>query len=634
MSTDLAIGIAGSGGDGVVLLGEMMAKAAAKVGLNAVLTKSFGPQIRGGESSSRIRISTQPLSYSGDKIDALMVFHWADLVRFKSELQLKRNAEIVVDAADNTPDEEIPLPEIYKDRIRRVPFEQIAADAVGSKQAKNMVMAGVACALFNWPEEGIEQYCRQRFKKYGAEVIENNLKAVQAGRDWIKANMADVKPAFSVKYELGEPGAFMSGNDAVGFGALSAGCRFMAGYPITPATEILEFMARELPRFDGVCVQAEDEISAICMVVGAAFGGVKTLTATSGPGLSLKSEGIGLGVISELPMVIAVTQRGGPSTGLPTRTEQSDLNISIYGGHGDSPRVVLAATNVAECYELTRTAFEIAERFQTPVILLLDQFLGHSSMTVEGMDVHYHDPKVEQRWYIANYRPEKWDEDKFGPLEEYLAKNENPLVRAVPSPEELTNGGYLRFKLTDTGVSPVTVPGMPGGEHMNVGIEHNERGIPSSNTVEHQAQSEKRYRKFDCIAHDYVLFDRCGVEKPKLGILTWGSTFGVCEEICHLLNNAGLPTEVLAPQILFPLPWKQIQEWLSGLDTLVIPECNYSGQFYHYIKGSLEMPENTLHFSRAGGSPLTLTEVLNFIRYNADMPEDVDQKMIEDRLNW
>ncbi len=634
MSTDLAIGIAGSGGDGVVLLGEMMAKAAAKVGLHAVLTKSFGPQIRGGESSSRIRISTNPLSYSGDKIDALMLFHWADLARFKSELQLKRDAEIIVDTADTTPVAEIPLPEVWKERIRRVPFEQIAADAVGSKQAKNMVMAGVACALFNWPEEGIEQYCRQRFKKYGPEVIENNLKAVQAGRDWTKANMADVKPKFRVEYKVGEPRVFISGNDAVSFGALCAGCRFMAGYPITPATEILEFMARELPRFDGVCVQAEDEISAICMVVGASFSGIKAMTATSGPGLSLKSEGLGLGVIAELPLVIAVTQRGGPSTGLPTRTEQSDLNISIYGGHGDCPRVVLAATNVTECYELAHTSFEIAERYQTPVILLLDQFLGHSSMTCEGLNMRHRDPKTEQSWYLANYRPELWDEAKYGPLDQYLASAENPFQRVIPSPAELAAARYLRFKQTDTGVSPITFPGMPGGEYMSVGIEHTERGIPSGNTVEHQAQSEKRYRKFECIARDYVLFDRCGADKPKLGILTWGSTFGVCEEICNLLNNAGLPTEVLAPQILFPLPWKQMQEWMDGLDALLIAECNYSGQFYHYIKASLDMPGKTHHFSRAGGSPLTLAEVLNFIRYNVDMPEEVDQQMIEDRLNW
>jgi 2-oxoglutarate/2-oxoacid ferredoxin oxidoreductase subunit alpha len=633
MSTDLAIGIAGSGGDGIVLLGEMLAKAAAKVGLHAVLVKSFGPQIRGGESSSRIRISNNPLSYSGDKIDALLIFHWDDLVRFKSELQLKRNAEIVVDAADTTPREDIPLPEIFKDRVRRVPFEQIALDSVGSKQAKNMVMAGVACALFNWPAEGIEQYCRQRFKKYGAEMIESNLKAVQAGRDWIKANMTDTPPDFQVAYDNSGPRTFMNGNDAMAFGALCAGCRFMAGYPITPATEILEFMARELPRFDGVCVQAEDEISAICMVVGAAFAGVKAMTATSGPGLSLKSEGIGLAVISELPMVIAVTMRGGPSTGLPTRTEQSDLNIAIYGGHGDSPRVVLAATNVTECYELAHTAFEIAEKYQTPVILLLDQYLGHSSMTLDNIDLRLTDPKEEQRWYVANYRPEKWDEAKYGSREEYLASAVNPLHRLIPTPVELAQG-YLRFRQTDTGVSPITIPGMPGGEHMNVGIEHNERGLPSSNTVEHQAQSEKRYRKFEVISREHRLFDRCGAEQPKLGILTWGSTFGVCEEIACLLNEAGLPTEVLAPQILFPLPWQEIQSWLDGLDALVIPECNYSGQFFHYIKGSLEMPEKTYHFSRAGGSPLTLAEVLNFIRYNVELPADIDQQMIEDRLNW
>lgn len=634
MSTDLAIGIAGSGGDGVILLGEMLSKAATKVGLHAVLTKSFGPQIRGGESSSRIRISNNPLSYGGDKIDVLMVFHWTDLVRFKSELLLKRNAEVIVDENDDTAREDIPLPEVYKDRIRRVPFEQIAVDSVGSKQAKNMVMAGIACELFNWPEEGIEQYAKQRFSKYGQAVIDTNLKAVQAGREWIRANMADVKPAVRVEYEMAEPQIFISGNDAVAYGALCAGCRFMAGYPITPASEILEFMARELPRFDGVCVQAEDEISAVCMTVGAAFAGVKSMTATSGPGLSLKSEALGLATIAELPLVVTDTQRGGPATGLPTRTEQSDLNIAIYGGHGDCPRVVLAATNVTECYELAHTAFEIAERYQTPVIILLDQFLGHSIMTVDNIELRWHDPKVEQRWYLANHRPELWNEKKYGKRKDFVEENGNPFKRAIPTPEDLKDG-YLRFKQTQSGVSPITFPGIPKGEYMAVGIEHNERGLPSSNYIEHQAQSEKRYRKFQEIAQNYVIFDQCDTQAvPKLGILTWGSTFGVCEEICQVLNSAGMPTQVLAPQILYPLPYKQIQDWLDKLDYLVIPECNYGGQFYHYIRAFQQLPEKTYPFSRAGGMPLTLTEILNFIRYNVDLPEDFDHKLIEDRLSW
>jgi len=630
-NTDLAIGIAGSGGDGVILLGELLSKSVARVGLNVMLSKSFGPQIRGGESSSRIRVSDTPLSYTGDKIDALMIFHWADLARFRSELVLKQNAVIIVDEADETPESEIPIPAHYKARVKRVPFEQIAVDTVKTRLAKNMVMAGVVCELFNWPEDGIDDYITTRFSKKSAELVADNIKAVEAGRAYVRDHFTDVI-TLKLEYERQEPQIFISGNDAFGFGALCAGCRFMAGYPITPASEVLEFMARELPRFDGVCVQAEDEISAMCMTLGASFGGTKSMTVTSGPGLSLKQEAIGLAVLAELPVVIGDTQRGGPSTGLPTRTEQSDLNIAIYGGHGDCPRVVLAATDVRECYELAHTAFEIAERYQTPVIVLLDQYLGHSLMTVEGIDIRHKDPKEDRKWFVANYRPELWD-DGHGPIEKYRGKTID--WRSCPTPEELERGDYHRYYLTDNGVSPMTVPGMPGGEYTGVGIEHTQTGMPSSSHVDHQAQSEKRYRKFTEIAEKYVLFNRsCDQEEPKLGILTWGSTFGVCEEICALLNRANLAAEVIAPTILYPLPYRQIQEWMNGLDQLITVETNYGDQFYHYIKAFLDLPEKSFHYSRAGGIPMRLSEVVNFILYNIDLPPDFDMELVQERLNW
>ena len=633
MHTDLAIGIAGSGGDGVILLGELLSKAVSKAGLNVVLTKSFGPQIRGGESSSKIRVSDKPLSYAGDKIDALLIFHWADLMRFKSELVLKRNAVIIVDDIDDTPEDEIPLPEHYKDQIRRVPFEQIALDTVKTKQAKNMVMAGVVNELFNWPDDGIIDYIKTRFTKKGQELVDLNIKALQAGRDYVKENLKDVE-TIKLEYDRRDSQIFISGNDAFAFGCLCAGCRFMAGYPITPASEVLEFMARELPRFDGICVQAEDEISAMCMTVGAAFGGIKAMTTTSGPGLALKQEAIGLAVIAELPVVIGDTQRGGPSTGLPTRTEQSDLNIAIYGGHGDCPRVVLAATDVRECYELAHTAYEIAGAYQTPVIVLLDQYLGHSLMTVEGINLRHKDPKEDRKWFVANYRPENWD-DKIGDIKDYQGMDKAPNWRLCPTPESLKEEVYKRYTLTDNGVSPMSIPGMPGGEYTAVGIEHNEAGGPSSSHVDHQAQSEKRFRKFEDIAQKYVLINKsCEIDEPKLGILTWGSTFGVCAEICDLLNQAGLPTQVIAPTIMYPLPYKQIQDWMNGLDQLITVETNFGDQFYHYIKAFLEMPEKSYHYSRAGGIPMRLSEVLNFILYNIELPDNFDIEFAQERLNW
>ena len=631
MSTDIAIGIAGAGGDGVILLGELLAKAAAKVGLHTVLTKSFGPQIRGGESSSRIRVSDKPLTWGGDKINALMLFHWADYVRFKSELSLMQHCQIFIDAADTTPDNEIPLPEHMKRNIQRIPYEDIAMEAVKTKLAKNMVLAGTACELFNWPYEGITEYIKQRFIKQGQEVIEGNLAAVEAGRQWVRENYKG-ESGVRIEYERHDPRVFISGNDAFAFGALSAGCRFMAGYPITPATEILEWMSRQLPRFGGVCIQAEDEISAVCMTVGASFGGVKSMTATSGPGLSLKQEGIGLAMIAELPIVIADTQRGGPSTGLPTRTEQSDLNAAIHGGHGDCPKVVLAATDIDDCYELAHTAFEIAERYQTPVIVLLDQYLGHSLQTIGDIQFRHTDPALDRKWLKAVFHPEQWDNAQDGPIEAFLSGEAHEPLRRYPLPQQLQHG-YTRYALTDDGISPITQPGIPGGEYMAVGIEHVASGTPSSSFVVHQAQSEKRYRKFDAIAENYKLFDSSGVDHPKLGILTWGSTFGVCEEICEILNRAGLPTAVLAPKIMYPLPKKEIQSWLNELDQLITVETNFSDQFYHYMKGYLDLPVKTYHYSRAGGIPIYLLEVLNYILYNISLPDGFNHGLIEERLN-
>ena len=336
MSSDLAIGIAGSGGDGVILLGELLSKAAAKVGLNTMLTKNFGPQIRGGESSCRIRVSGKPLSWVGDRIDALLVFNWSGFKRFRSELVLKQNCVIVVDTADQTPEAEIPIPDCYKSRIKKIPFEHIALSSVKSKQAKNMVLAGVICELFNWPSEGIEAYINQRFAKHGAAMAASNIMAVDAGREYLRQNFA-AEAGLKPEYEQADPLMFISGNDAFAYGALCAGCRFMAGYPISPATEILEWMGRELPRFDGVCVQAEDEISAICMSIGASFGGVKSLVATSGPGFSLKQEAIGLAVSAEIPVVVCNVMRGGPSTGGPPLRLGGTGNKAARPSSGQQP---------------------------------------------------------------------------------------------------------------------------------------------------------------------------------------------------------------------------------------------------------------------------------------------------------
>ena len=292
---------------------------------------------------------------------------------------------------------------------------------------------------------------------------------------------------------------------------------------------------------------------------------------------------------------------------------------------------MLAATNIAGCYDLAHTAFEISEKYQTPVIVLLDQYLAQSQSTAPKLNIRSVKPQHGQAWQLANYNPTDWD-GRFGKLEDYLDTKVELPWRRYPTPTELKDG-YLRYAYTESGVSPMSIPGIDGGEYIAVGIEHEESGNPATSYHEHQAQNAKRYRKFKGINEAYQLFSRAGSTQPKLGILTWGSSFGVCEELSLLLCQAGLETQVLAPQMLYPLPAKQIQPWLDGLGQLLTVETNYSGQFYHYIKGYLDLPGASLHYHRSGGTPMFLAEVLDFILKNAELPHAIDRRGLEARLN-
>lgn len=603
MALDLTIGIAGSGGDGVILLGELLAKSAARAGLHATLAKSFGPQIRGGETSARVRVADRPLPGADHRLDALLLFHYDDMARFETELPLTSDTDVFVDALDDTPLVQTPLPTALHSRVRSVPFEELAFQSAATKLAKNMVAAGVLAEFYGWPDQFADVLTR-RFSRHGAGVMSNNLLAFEAGRAYVRDHFGRSERALD--WAGGEARHFLSGNEALSLGALASGCRFMAGYPISPASEILEWMGAQLPRFGGTCIQAEDEIAAVCMAIGASYGGVRAMTATSGPGFSLMQEALGLASMAEIPLVIANAQRCGPSTGIPTRTEQADLSVALHGGHGDAPRVVLAATTVGDCYDLACAAFEIAERYQLPVVLLSDQHLAQSQQTVERLIGADPAPARDVGGPLA------------GPLEEFREA-------ASASPTEK----YRRYALTDSGVSPMSLPGQPGGEYVAVGIEHDETGDPTSSPRMHQAMSTKRARKLEHVAADYPLLLSSGAPEPRLGLLTWGSSYGVCAEAARLLTVAGLPTCALAPHLLQPLPAAQLQQWIDGLEQLVVVELNYSGQFYRHLRAWLDLPRSARQLNRAGGTPLSLTEVLAFARHELPLPDGFNTAAVD-----
>jgi len=558
MSHELSLSIVGSGGDGAVAAGDILSLAAAREGLSVIKTEAYGPQIRGGESSCTVRISATPIHAQADEVDALVVFSWADFARFRAEMALAPTAIVLYEEKDAPPED-----------MKQYKLVPIAFSA--HRAGKNIFALGLIASTFGLQPDAIRDCVRNRFKKKTEAVIEANVTAFDAG---LQKGVELMLGADQLEYVKSEPKLLMAGNEASAIGAIEAGCRFFAGYPITPSSEVLHLLGEWLPRVGGKCLQTEDELAAIGAVVGASFAGAKAMTATSGPGLSLMSEMLGLSSMAEVPSVIVNVQRGGPSTGIPTKSEQSDLWHALYGGHGDMPRVVLTCTDVADSFHTTIDGFNIAEEFQVPVIVLSEQAIAQRRETIDANTLTHE--VVERR----------------------LATEED-------------RENYKRYLDTVDGVSPMSVPGMKGGEYQTNGLEHDELGRPSSMFTTHMQMNAKRYRKLDAIAKKYPLFTRFGPENPDLGILCWGGSVGVVREAVDRMTARGIRVAAFAPRILMPLPAAEIQKFVDASKQLLVLELTFAAQFYKYLRAEIDLPKATTSvFARSGGKNLTVTEVM------------------------
>lgn len=581
---NIVIGIAGSGGDGVISAGEILVNAASSEGLFVFMLKSVGPQIRGGESSVRVRMSDMPVSTQGDRVDILVVLSWKDFLRFKSEMLLEKKVIIVSDVNDPMPDEDIPLTESQREFWYKIPFAELSKDLTGTTQAKNVIMLGAISELFSLPKEALQRSVKKRFRHKNQSVIDSNITALKAGEEYVKKNF-NTYESFSFEYEPRGPRLVMQGNEAMALGAMYAGLEFYAGYPITPSTEIMEWISKYLPQKGGICMQMEDELAAVNAIMGASFAGKKAMTATSGPGISLMNEGLGLASMAELPLVVVNVQRGGPSTGLPTKTEQADLMQAIWGSHGDSPRVVIAPADVEDCFDCAVLAFYIAEKYQMPVIVLSDQFIGQRTESISLEFISSPD-----RGFRLLYD------------------------RDTPSPEDLED--YKRYKYTETGVSPMSYLGIKGGEYLGSGIEHGESGNPDSNVSTHLKMTEKRWKKFDHIKKEFRFERFYGPRKAKLGIIAWGSTKGAVKEAVMKANEMGIPVAAMIPQLIFPFLIDPFREFIEHKDMIIIPELSYAGQFRRYLRGFLRFSQYNCKvkpFRKTGGAPFMVEEILDQI---------------------
>lgn len=569
MQIDLVIRIAGTAGEGVISAGDILNLAMKRAGFYTMLFQSYSAEVRGdGPSMAQVRVSDSPVLSQGDEADILIALN-QDAVNLHIN-EVKSGGLVMYDGRplDSFGSQKSYTPAL-PDGVHgaSVPMASISYQRLNSLVSKNLVALGAFSSITGLPFDVMSDIVMSRFG-------EKSLAALKAGFDHAGENLK----IEGFKVGAGSPRPYetimLSGNQAVSLGAIAAGVKVFAGYPITPATDILEFLAAELPKAGGRVIQTEDEISAFCTVLGASFAGTRGMTATSGPGLSLMTEGIGLASMAEVPSVIVNVQRAGPSTGMPTKTEQSDLNISIFGSHGDSPRVVLAPSTVEECFYLTMEAFNIADMCQLPVIILTDQFLGQRRETVSPFDTS--GLKLVQR--------------------------------LKPDPEELK--GYKRYRLTDNGVSPMAIPGMEGGEHAATGIEHREDSSPSYEPDNHRIMTEKRWKKLELARLGSVQPKRFGADDAEIGVMGWGSTEGAVREAVEKANAAGMKVAAIYPKLLNPLQTDVIEAFVRLLKKVIVIENNYSGQFAGILRSHGICGES---FTICEGRPFRVTEILKRI---------------------
>lgn len=563
--TDFVVRLAGESGEGVLSLGEMLTTALARLGYEVYTFRTYPAEIKGGTVLYQVRVADHVLLSYGSRVDVFVALNEEG---YRDNIASLRPGGTLIYDSDNVPTHDLP-----NHRVIPVPIGTIAKE-IGSLLTKNMVALGVILRYVGAPVETGEQIAEQTFKRKGGEVVQRNFQALHAGYRYVSEHVDRWTPLLGGIERINPDRLIINGNEAIALGALHGGVGVYAGYPITPATDIMEVLAPVLPRFGGVVIQAEDEISSLGIVLGASYAGKRAMTATSGPGLSLMVEQINLAAQAEIPAVIVDVQRGGASTGLPTKTSQGDLNIALYGVHNESPRVVMAPTSVEDCFYLIQHALNIAERYQLPVIVLSDQSLGHRRCTIPKPDLA---------------RVPRWE-------------------RITPEPG--VNGAYARYVITDTGISPMAIPGMRGKAYTATGIEHNEFSDPTYTPENLQAMKAKRFRKLQHLGEHYAeQFVRVwgNPDGAEVGVIGWGSTEGVVREAIQLAEKEGVKAAALYPKMLLPLPVKMIEEFASKVKKVLVPEKNFTGQFAAYLRAQTSI--EPLSYARDTGLPFDPEEV-------------------------
>jgi len=544
MRQSFSVGIGGAAGQGVATPGDIFAKIFSRRGLHLNAYNAYQSIIRGGHTFLTIRTGADKIANTDGRLDLLIPLNQDTMERHLRLLTAGCACLYNADAIK-------PGSAAEGVQMCGIPVSTLA-DISKNKVAQNTLAIGAALSMMGVGFQALESVLEEQFRKKERAVIDENISLARAGYDYATANFkpfAWALPMTEARY------AMLSGNAAMAMGGAAAGVKFYTAYPMSPATGVLHWMASHA-RDAGIMVrQVEDEIGVINMAIGAAHAGVRSMCATSGGGFALMSEGLGLSAQAEIPVVVIDCQRAGPSTGVPTKTEQGDLWQMLGAAFGDYPRVIAAPLDIADCFKLMPEMFNLTDRFQCPGIVLCDLLLAEGRLSVDPKEIDFA-PEIDRGELISSNGQE--------------------------------HGPYLRYKITESGVSPRVIPGVEGYTHVVSSDEHDEDGVLISdmftNAGKRRAMMEKRMRKVEGIAASVAPPTLIGPADADVTLIGWGSTYGVIDEACELLRDQGISANHLPVRWLVPLHGDAIVELLKSARRTIIVENNFSGQFARYLR--------------------------------------------------
>ena len=556
---DISIVIAGAAGQGVQTVELLLTRLLKLCGYNFFSTKEYMSRVRGGSNSTEIRVSSNQVTAYVETIDILFPLNRDALLHVANRIG---SGTLILGEEKKLADEsgrnEYPVIDI--------PFSSLSGE-IGGPIFSNIISVGIVTGLFGLEKSVIESFMSLYFARKGEDIVSKNLQALKTGYDIGRTLIADGTIAIDISPEPQvKDDVILNGAEAVGIGALAGGCNFIATYPMSPATAVLVFLAQQSKEFDIIAEQAEDEIAGINMALGAWYAGARALVSTSGGGFALMTEGTSLAGMIESPVVIHIAQRPGPATGLPTRTEQGDLDLALYAGHGEFPRVIYAPGTIEDGVFLTSRAFDQADTYQVPVFILTDQYY---------IDTYYNTKNIDA-----------------APPE-----NDSHIIR--------TGKDYKRYELTESGVSPRGIPGYGDGLVVVDSDEHDEGGHITENLDIRVDMVDKRLRKLELLKKDALPPERIGAENNRNLIVCWGSTYHIVREA---LERTGLDTvSMLHFKQVYPLP-DTIADYFCGVENIAIVENNATSQFGRLLKlcAGIDIQHNILKYN---GMPFSVEEL-------------------------